>query len=103
MDENNQMRPIIVTFEAVEPKLISNLQENEVFNMQQETAIKKYLLSLLSSTNYALDDLGTRKLIYEIAVLNNLPMPSSWKQTLMASREWLAGYQLRQHLAETIE
>lgn len=100
MDQNQPMQPIIVRLEAVEPKLIPHLQEDVVFNKEQETSLRKYLQTFLSNTNYGLDDMGTRKLVYEIAVLNNLPIPHSWKQIEMASRDWLAGYQLRQHFAE---
>ncbi|XP_043463941.1 uncharacterized protein LOC122499567 [Leptopilina heterotoma] len=100
MDQNQPMQQIIVRLEAVEPKLIPHLPEDVVFNKEQETSIRKYLQTFLSNTNYGLDDMGTRKLIYEIAVLNNLPIPHSWKQIEMASRDWLAGYQSRQHAAE---
>ncbi|XP_051167917.1 uncharacterized protein LOC127285780 [Leptopilina boulardi] len=103
MEQNKQIQPIIVTLEAVKPNLIPYLPENDVFNKEQETSIRKYLQSFLSNTGHGLDDVGTRKLIYEIAVLNNLPIPPSWKQIEMASRDWLLGYQLRQHSLVTIE
>lgn len=95
MNQNNQ--PYIVSLVA--PNLAPVSSEDPVFTKDQEDALEQYLQVFYTKTNYGIDGPGVRKLAYEVAILNNLKIPNSWKSSRMATEKWLQEYQYRRHLA----
>ncbi|ESN96406.1 hypothetical protein HELRODRAFT_163467 [Helobdella robusta] len=57
--------------------LIPNWNTRQVFNLEQEEMLAKYLLQA-SKMNYGLSTKTTRQFAYDMAVANNITCPSSW-------------------------
>ena len=97
MNQNINSQPIIVNI--INPTSSPASTEDSVFTKEQEEAFGKYLQVFYTNTNSGIDGPGVKKLAYEVALLNKLNIPNSWKSARMATEEWLEGYQYRRHLA----
>lgn len=62
-----------------------------VFNDQQERSLKAYILKC-AQMNVGLTPETTRRLAYEMAQRNNIPVPQSWIDHEMAGADWMAGF-----------
>ncbi|ESO01824.1 hypothetical protein HELRODRAFT_160993 [Helobdella robusta] len=74
--------------------LIPNWNTRQVFNLEQEEMLAKYLLQA-SKMNYGLSTKTTRQFAYDMAVANNITCPSSWSMKKTAGIDWLQGFMKR--------
>ena len=74
-----------------EATLEPNYTHSLVFTSEQEKSLCEYLKTT-SKFFYGLTPSQTRQLAFEMAVKNNLPMPTSWKKEGKAGKEWLVQF-----------
>lgn len=67
---------------------------NRIFNDEQEKALEKFLIKS-SKMFYGITTVECRKLAYEMAVKNNIPISTKWHETKMAGKEWMMNFQKR--------
>ncbi|KAL0861644.1 hypothetical protein ABMA27_009138 [Loxostege sticticalis] len=72
-----------------------NYEVNAIFSREQEATLKAYI-SECSLMFYGLTAKETRQLAYQLAIANNLKVPSSWLSTQMAGVDWLKSFRNRQ-------
>lgn len=63
----------------------------KIFTAKQEQDLAEYL-EQCSAMAYGLSTKEVRKLAYEMALINNLKMPDSWKKYESAGKDWLRGF-----------
>ncbi|KAG5893535.1 hypothetical protein JTB14_006069 [Gonioctena quinquepunctata] len=65
--------------EDLNVRLVPNYNVNQIFNSEQEEALKKYLKNC-AYLFYGLTNKDYRLLAYETAVINKIRIPESWKK-----------------------
>lgn len=77
-----------------EARLTPNYSVNKIFTTDQENMLKEYFkhCALLF---YGLSAKECRKIAYQMANVNNLKMPNSWKRKEMAGKDWLLNFRKR--------
>lgn len=74
---------------------VPNYEVNAIFSREQEATLKAYI-SECSLMFYGLTAKETRQLAYQLAIANNLKVPSSWLSNQMAGVDWLKSFRNRQ-------
>lgn len=74
--------------------LTPNYAVRKIFTSTQEKAIADYIIKC-SQMFYGLTTIDSRKLAYEMAMLNNIQVPQKWHDTKLAGVEWLYGFRKR--------
>lgn len=77
-----------------EAHLIPNYSNARVFSDAFEETLAKYLIDC-SNMFYGLTPTDAKRLAYELADRNKLPMPKSWKENKTAGKEWLFHFMTR--------
>ncbi|KAJ8706881.1 hypothetical protein PYW07_012959 [Mythimna separata] len=72
-------------------KLVPNYKVNAVFTHNQEIELKEYLRDC-SRKFYGLTAKDTRRLAYQMALINKIKVPSSWEEKQIAGKEWLRSF-----------
>lgn len=65
--------------EGLNVRLVPNYNVNQIFNSEQEEALKKYLKNC-AYLFYGLTNRDYRMLAYETAIINKIRIPESWKK-----------------------
>lgn len=75
---------------AMEP----NYSVNKIFSEVQETSLKEYIVDCANKF-YGLSTKECRRLALQMAEINKLEYPTSWKENGMAGKDWLRGFKKR--------
>ncbi|XP_022835755.1 uncharacterized protein LOC111363186 isoform X2 [Spodoptera litura] len=75
-------------------RLEPHYDASKIFTDQQEDSIKEYLLDCANKF-YGLTSKDCRRIAYQLAVINKIEMPPSWKVHEMAGRDWMRGFRAR--------
>ena len=74
--------------------LVPNYEVNKVFSQEQEEILNSYYKSC-ALMFYGLSTKECRKVAFQMATINNLKMPDSWKRNGIAGKEWLKLFRKR--------
>jgi hypothetical protein len=66
----------------------------KIFTQEQENTLVDYILNC-SKMCYGQTIKNIKQIAYEIARLNNIPVPKNWKQKKEAGHEWFLGFMAR--------
>lgn len=77
-----------------ETRLTPNYTINKVFTAEQENMLKDYF-KYCALLFYGLSTKECRRIAYQMAQINNLKMPNSWKEKEMAGKDWLLCFRKR--------
>lgn len=72
-------------------RLTPNYSCRKIFTNEQENDLKQYIIKC-SKMCYGQSTFNIRKLAYEMATINNIEVPDSWKKDKIAGLEWLHGF-----------
>lgn len=74
--------------------LVPNYEVNSIFTSSQEKELKEYIIDC-SNKFYGLTAKDTRRLAYQMAIMNDIKVPPSWEERKMAGKEWLRSFRKR--------
>ncbi|XP_031335285.1 tigger transposable element-derived protein 6-like [Photinus pyralis] len=75
-------------------RLCPNYKVRQIFTDEQEKILCDYIVSC-SKMFYGLSRDDTRRLAYEMALKNQLPVPETWRFNESATLSWIKGFQKR--------
>ncbi|KAF2891884.1 hypothetical protein ILUMI_14289 [Ignelater luminosus] len=75
-------------------RLVPNYTTNQVFSDEQENALKQYYQKC-ALLFYGLSTKDCRHVAYQMAVHNNVKVPTTWVENEMAGIDWLRGFRQR--------
>ncbi|KAL0879260.1 hypothetical protein ABMA27_003040 [Loxostege sticticalis] len=82
------------TAELGAQRLTPNYDVNRVFQTEQEEALKEYIKECALKL-YGLSTKDVRRIAYQMAIVNNIKIPDSWRLEKMAGYEWLRSFRSR--------
>lgn len=75
-------------------RMSPNYACRQIFSRENENALADYILTC-SKMCYGQTIVNIKKLAYEMAIINGLPVPNSWQTNKQAGREWFLGFMTR--------
>lgn len=75
-------------------RLTPKYNSRQIFDNDQEKELVKYILTM-SKMGYGLTVIECRKLAYEMAVRNQIPIPENWTKNKLSGLEWFRGFKKR--------
>lgn len=80
--------------DLAEKRLLPKYENHLVFTIEQEEIYKEYIKECALKF-YGLTPRDCRKVAYQMAKVNNLTIPESWKRDEMARKEWFRSFKKR--------
>jgi hypothetical protein len=77
-----------------EIRMSPNYACRKIFTQEQENTLGDYILNC-SKMCYGQTIKNIKQIAYEMARLNNIPVPKNWKQKKEAGHEWFLGFMAR--------
>jgi hypothetical protein len=77
-----------------EIRMSPNYACRKIFTQEQENTLVDYILNC-SKMCYGQTIKNIKQIAYEMATLNNIPVPKNWKQKKEAGHEWFLGFMSR--------
>lgn len=77
-----------------ETRLTPNYEVNKIFTSEQEKEIADYI-EYCAQLFYGLTTKDCRRVVYQMAIANNIKIPQSWIDSEMAGLEWLRSFRKR--------